>query len=203
MPITDFVRDRSDSLYDPDSGAPSRRIANGMHMQVPGNLTVFRAPEPDMDVVFRVEMLKVGLRPTGVSVLSRVGREVTATHLRAVNVQRLWRAVIIGHIKYVREDHEMSQKDPEGRRFMIESPVRLTDEQLERMRLRGPEYETLEYVSDMYTLASCLGLAPAQFVQDAFAGESLEPLPRTTATKWIKKARDVGLSLGSADHGND
>ncbi len=179
-----------ESSYTPDPGALGH-ILGPVFMELPGVLTVARVPTKDHDVSFRVEVLESGLRPTAITVSSRISQEVTSTDLRAVNVKNLWRSAILKHFKYHRDFYSWESRDPN--KVMVESPIQLPDEDLEMLRLRGPVRETLEYVADIYSLGSLLGLAPALYVQQTFAGERLEPLPRTTATKWIKKARDLGL----------
>ena len=173
-----------ESVYTPDPGAMFHLVGRNIAIPPAGELTIHRVPDATKEVTFKVDLLGDVLRPTAVTVRSRIGDEITATDLRAVNVQTLWRAAIIQHVKYIPGPSE----PPRGGR-----PVQLSDAELERLRLRGPERETLEYVADVYSLARSLGLAPALYVQEIFAGESMKPLPRTTATKWIKRARDLGL----------
>lgn len=179
-----------ESTYTPDPGAVSH-LLDSVVIDLPGTLTVAHVPAENQDVSFRVELVENVLRPTAITVSSRTGEEVTSTDLRAVNVKQLWRSAIVQHLVYRRGYHSWETVDL--KQVLIESPIQLPDEDLERLRLRGPEHDTLEYVADIYSLGRLLGLAPALYVQQAFAGENLEPLPRTTATKWIKKARDLGL----------
>lgn len=178
-----------ESVYLPDPGAPFHMVGSGIVIPANGQLTVLRVPDATKQTSFRVELSGAVLRPTAVTVRSEIGEEITATDLRAVNVKTLWRAAIVQHVHYVG-----ATTDEDGHQSPFrKSPFQLPDDQLEVMRLRGPERETLEYVADVYSLARTLGLAPALYVQEVFAGEGLEQLPRTTATKWIKRARDLGL----------
>lgn len=179
-----------ESTYVPDSGA-TYHIVDPVVIELPGTLTVAHVPTEDQDVSFRVELVDDVLRPTAITVSSRSGQEVTSTDLRAVNVKGLWRSAIVQHLKYMRGYHSWESVDL--KKILLESPIQLPDEDLERLRLRGPERDTLEYVADIYSLGRLLGLAPALYVQQTFAGKNLDPLPRTTASKWIKKARDLGM----------
>ncbi|YCK81215.1 hypothetical protein M1D89_19420 [Arthrobacter sp. D3-18] len=179
-----------ESSYTPDHGAIPH-LLGPVTIDLPGTLTVAHAPAANLDVSFRVALVDGGLRPTAVTVSSRIGYEVTSTDLRAVNVKHLWRSAILKHLGYLRDFY--SWEGGGANSIMAESPVQLPDEELQNLRLRGPVRETLEYVADIYTLGLILGLAPALYVQQTFAGENLDPLPRTTATKWIKKARDSGM----------
>ncbi|MBT2567711.1 hypothetical protein J7I84_14625 [Arthrobacter sp. ISL-85] len=178
------------SSYTPDPGAV-RHVLDPVFIELPGTLTVAHVPAETQDVSFRVELVENVLRPTAITVSSRTGQEVTSTDLRAVNVQNLWRSAIVQHLEYWRGFHSWENHD--GTKVLAESPIQLPDEDLEKLRLRGPERDTLEYVADIYSLGRLLGLAPALYVQQTFAGENLDPLPRTTASKWIKKARDLGM----------
>lgn len=179
-----------ESTYAPDSGA-TYHIVDPVVIELPGTLTVAHVPAENQNVSFRVELVDDVLRPTAITVSSRSGQEVTSTDLRAVNVKGLWRSAIVQHLKYMRDNPAWLSGD--STHVMAESPIQLPDEDLERLRLRGPERDTLEYVADIYSLGRLLGLAPALYVQQAFAGENLDPLPRTTASKWIKRARDLGM----------
>jgi hypothetical protein len=178
-----------ESIYVPDPGAPFHIVGSGLVIPAVGQLTVLRVPDDTKEVVFRVDLVGAVLRPTAVTVRSTTAEEITATDLRAVNVKTLWRAAIFQHVHYV---EGRGGGDSGGKPFR-KSPLQISDAELELMRLKGPEQKTLEYVADVYSLARTLGLAPALYVQEVFAGEALEQLPRTTATKWIKKARDLGL----------
>lgn len=185
-----MAKQEVDSSYTPDPGAIGH-LLDPVSIDLPGTLKIAHVPTESQDVSFRVELVEGFLRPTAITVSSRAGQEVTSTDLRAVNVKQLWRSAIVRHFKYHRDFHSWETSVPGH--VMVESPVQLPDEDLEKLRLRGPVRETLEYVADIYSLGLVLGLAPALYVQQTFAGENLAPLPRTTATKWIKKARDLGL----------
>lgn len=188
-----------ESSYVPDHGAPDHLIGV-MFLRAPGTLQVRNAPVAGQSVTFRVEKVGETFVPTSVAVSSERAEEITSTDLRAVNVKGLWRAAIIRYVDYYRAQ-ENGLGQAVGR--PAKSPIQLPDDQLEKMRLRGPERETLEYVGDLYALAAALGLAPALYVQQAFAGEGLEPLPRSTATKWIKRARDLDLIHEGGSNGDD
>lgn len=180
-----------ESSYTPDEGAVTNHLGPVI-IDLPGVLVISDVPAKGQNVSFRVDWVEdEGLRPTAITVSSTVGKEVTSTDLRAVNVKNLWRSAIVDHVTY-RRMFFFDWEKFDGK-IAIDSPVQLPDDVLEKIRLRGPERATLEYVADLYTFADLIGLAPALYVQEIFAGENLEPLPRTTATKWIKKARDMGL----------
>ena len=179
------------STYTPDKDAVSGHLGS-VQIALPGTLTISDMPAKGQDVSFRVEWIDgTGVRPTSITVASTTGQEVTSTDLRKVNVKHLWRAAIVDHVKYMRM-FMFDWEEWDGK-IARDSPLQLPDEILERLRLRGPTRSTLAYVVDMYMFADSIGLAPALYVQEIFAGKNLDPLPRTTATKWIKKARDLGM----------
>lgn len=190
-----------DSTYVPDEGFESFPLGS-VQIDLPGLLTIANVPVEGQSVSFRVDWIDgVGVRPTAITVTSTRGEEVTSTDLRNVNAKNLYRAAIVKHVTYQRM-FLVDGEEWDGK-IMRESPLRLPDDVLEKLRLQGPRYATLSYVVDMYMFADSIGLAPALYVQQMFATEHLEPLPRTTATKWIKKARDMGLFEEWFEHGDD
>jgi len=184
-----------ESSYIPDENA-ERVPLGSIGIALPGTLRIEHEPATNQAVSFRVDLIEgVGVRPTAITVSSLTGEEITSTDLRAVKAKNLWRAAIVNHATYER----MFVFDWEAKDnfFMVQdSPIQFSDDVLERIRLQGPTRDTLEYVVDLYMFADSIGLAPVQYVQHVFAGKELDPLPRTTVTKWIKKARDTGLFEG-------
>jgi hypothetical protein len=69
----------------------------------------------------------------------------------------------------------------------------LSDQDVAYLRLQGPTDDSLEWVAYFYNLAGVLGLPPARQVEVGL------DLPRTTATKWIRRARDKGLLDGTTN----
>ncbi|WP_411733486.1 hypothetical protein [Paeniglutamicibacter sp.] len=189
-----------ESSYTPDAEA-LRWVLGPVVIDLPGTLAVVHVPTEGQSVSFRVELVENMLRPTAITVSSLIGEEITSTDLRAVNVKNLWRSAIVKHLEYHREFFASENNDEIH--VTVGNSIRLPDEELENLRLRGPERATLGYVADIYSLGRLIGLAPALYVQQIFAGENLDPLPRTTATKWIKKARDLGMIEGWIYNGND
>lgn len=178
------------SVYVPDDGAQTFHLGSVM-IDLPGLLTVENQPAVGQSVSFRVDWIDgTGVRPVAITVSSLSGEEITSTDLRAVQAKSLWRAAIIEHVTYQRLF--LFEWDEDPWKIARESHVQLPPHVIDQMRLRGPVRSTLEYVTDLYEFADTIGLPPAQFVQDMFA-EGTDPLPRTTATKWIKKAKDMGL----------
>lgn len=193
---SDTSPERAKYTYTPDEGAwdagPGMLI-----MEVPGILRVEDEPAEGLAVEFRADWIEgVGVRPTGIAVISRNAKEVTSTDLRAVRAKDLWREGMVRNAKYLTL---MLDGAPIGPHGALVRP----DEELHLMRLNGPVGATLSYVVDLYMFADQIGLAPVQYVQQVFAGKNLEPLPRTTATKWIKRAKDMGLFEGWFDNGDD
>lgn len=179
------------SVYVPDDEAVTNFLGP-VHIDLPGVLLIADVPVEGQNVSFRVDWVEgEGLRPTAITVSSSLGKEITSTDLRNVNVKSLWRTAIVDHVTYIRL-FRFDWEKWDGK-IGVTGSIRLPDDILEKLRLRGPDRSTLEYVADLYMFADSIGLAPALYVQQIFAGEDLEPLPRTTATKWIKKARDLGM----------
>lgn len=188
------------SMYVPDEGAVTNFLGP-VHIDLPGELSITDVPAEGQGVTFQVDWVDgVGLRPTAIKVFSATGKEVTSTDLRNVNVKSLWRTAIVDHVTYLRL-FRFDWEQWDGK-VGVTGSIQLPDDVLEKLRLRGPERSTLEYVADLYMFADSIGLAPALYVQQTFAGKHLEPLPRTTATKWIKRAREMGLFEEWFDRGD-
>lgn len=58
--------------------------------------------------------------------------------------------------------------------------------------LRGPDDETLRLVGKLYDHTLFQAGSPVQFIVDQFG------ISRSTATRWVKRARDAGYIQGSA-----
>jgi len=117
------------------------------------------------DVEMTLDMTKEGIRPTSVKVAAQEGGPpVTGTTLRALRVWDLARAAIPSTVSNA-----------------------LSDEDVARLRTQGPTDETLGWVAYFYNLAGVLGVPPARQVEIDLG------LPRTTASKWVRRAREKGL----------
>lgn len=74
-------------------------------------------------------------------------------------------------------------------------PVLITvasGEDLKAAALRGPDDQTLRLVGEVYDHTLLQAGSPVQFIVDQF-GTS-----RSTATRWVKRARDAGYIRGAA-----
>ncbi len=143
------------------------------------------------DVEMTMDMTAEGMRPTSVTVTACAGSPpVTGTTLRSVRVWDLARHVILAAV----DRGTIERAGPHSVR-VVERGLSLTDADAARLRRDGPTDESLDWVATCYNLALVLGLPPAKQVQVELQ------LPRTTATKWIKRARDKGL-LGAEEAGD-
>ena len=189
MPITTHQR-VSDMLvsfrFDPGS-ASSNEVAPGLFMAVP-SVAGFAGVDLEgalYDVEMILDMTGEGIRPTSVKVTAQEGSPpVTGTTLRALRVWDLARAAIPAGLSHgVRTEQEdgsfVTQFDP------VDSD--LSDEEVARLRKQGPTDETLEWVAYFYNLAGILGLPPAKQVEVSLK------VPRTTASKWVRRAKEKGL----------
>jgi hypothetical protein len=70
--------------------------------------------------------------------------------------------------------------------------ARLTPEMVERLRLRGPVDESLQWVARIYRSALVFGDPPTRAVEATLG------LPRSTAGRWVSMARDKGF-LGASE----
>jgi len=180
--------------YEARAGSPPSEIAPGLFMWLPGT-AAFEPVALDgapYRVELRLDMTPDGIRPVSVTVTAPEGSPpVTGTTLRAVQVQNLTRTGIIQGA--LRGRSETTVKD--GTSIELLSPSR-TEQDIELIRLRGPVRESLEVAAYLYNLAGLIGLHPAKEVERELG------LPRTTATKWIRRARDMGL-IGPTEGSTD
>jgi hypothetical protein len=118
-----------------------------------------------------VRMTTDGVRPTSVAVEASKGSPpITGTVLRAVKVGELATdAIRLGLTR-------------EGGRATV-----LSKERAQLLRAQGPLSDTLEWVAYLHNRATAVGLSAARQVELELG------VPRTTASKWVKRAREAGL----------
>ena len=120
------------------------------------------------------------LQPTTVRVTARDGVPLTGTMLRQVPVRGMANELIFtaaGEVGIF--DGTVT--------FAYKGGIVIADEERERIRLQGPTDESLRMAADLYQLGRAVGLSPAKFVETNLG------MPRTTVTKWIRRARNKGL----------
>lgn len=169
--------------YNQDKDAKLREVAKGMFMTLPGigKLEGMLLHGALYDVEMTVNLTNEGIRATAVKVTAQPGSPpVTGTILRAVKVWDALREVI------VLSTRRGSRLD----RGVLVRVEGLSDEKLVALRQQGPTDETLEWVAYFYNLGGVLGLPPAKQVELSFQ------VPRTTASKWVRRARERGLLDG-------
>lgn len=169
--------------------AELREVARGVFLWLPGTAT-FTAVDLDgapYTVQLVLDTRDGEIRPVSVTVTAPSGSPpVTGTTLRAVRIAELTRTGILAGVQRGRRKSKAGGTGTE-----ILSPG-LGDKDLELLRLRGPVRESLEVLAWVYNLAGFLGLPPAKQ-----AGLELG-LPRATVTRWVRRAKDMGL-IGPAE----
>jgi hypothetical protein len=108
----------------------------------------------------------------------RNGPPVTSEGIRKIPVQELVRTAAMRHIHRVK-------KNPKAPEESIITPARLQG--FDRFSAEGPTDEALEHVALVYRLAFAARDRPTKAVEEAFG------LARSTAERWVSKARDLGL----------
>lgn len=170
--------------YTTSQASAPTELAPGLFMALPGVATIENVDLEGglYDVELTLDMTPDGIRPTSVKVTAQAGSpHVTGTTLRAVRVWDLARHAILTGV------HRGSSSASDGvTRWDLASPA-LPDTEIARLRAQGPTEETLTEVALLYNFAGVLGLPPAKFVE-----VNLE-IPRTTASKWVRRAREKGL----------
>jgi len=194
--VTDWEEARKSGAagyYEQDPGAEAHLLGPQLRIYTPATMRVFRVVGEAFDLDFRVESHEGRLIARSVAVRSFNGEPITATVWRQVNIIRVWREAIMHQVLVTPDPNH----DDAERAVRFGYGLSLPDETLDLLRAKGPVRETLEVVANVYSLGRALDLQPVKYLMDFFRGESLSPLPRTTATGWVKKARELGLIDGT------
>ena len=180
------ARKAGGSFADVDPDAVPVRVGPWAEVLAPCDLYVFCTPTDDLDLVFRVEATERGIRPVAVTLRSATDEQITATDWRRVNVGKEWVRAVPRITKRIERDGEVSTL----RDFVL--PKR----DIVLLRAKGPVEETVRYVADLYSFASSIGIMPVRFVMETFTTIDQGTFPRTTATAWVRKAREAGFLDG-------
>jgi hypothetical protein len=103
---------------------------------------------------------------------------ITTEHIRTIPVQSIIAQVAFRYIYRVKNNPSADGE--------VLTPIRRFPD-FKRLTKAGPTRESLEYVALWYRLMYACNLDPAQAVEDAFG------LARSTAQRWVSKARNLGL----------
>ena len=165
-------------LMNYSEGDAADEVAPGVVMYLPGEATFTVEVEGQpLTVTMWIAHIDEGVRPTAIRVEAE-GVPVTGTMLRAIRVQELAREAI-------RLGMKRGYAKPGG--ASVSTDALLTRKVVDQVRSSGPVPESLGWVAYVYNAASVLGDPPARAVEEAFG------MPRTTVTKWVRRARDLGL----------
>lgn len=167
-----------------------QKVGPSLWMRLPAEVRANDTPRPGTNLVY-----KIGLGSSGRIEIDHIGLEsnggtvITSSDWRAANPFETWREVGLWLIK---ERHEIEG----GVRYS--APEELSVEVAANLRSRGPSNgRTLEVVAQAYNVAQALGIPVSKHVQRVFsANGKLDPLPRATASGWIRRAKDQGLIKG-------
>lgn len=165
-----------------DEGKFTKQVARDVVMNLPGIATFDGVDLDGRDcrVQMRLDMTAEGVRPVEVLVSSTDGAPITGTTLRAVRVLDLARTASAMGIR-----RGYGSRDGSGASFSAD--VKLTPDMVARIKEQGPVRESLEWAAYVYNVARVLGDPPAKAVELTFE------MPRTTASKWVRRARELGL----------
>lgn len=138
-----------------------------------------------------------GIRVEAFTILSLDGSNISSSEWRGVAPYDIWEEIAPSLLwKEVETGPaEMTVISPDNsEKFYNPYTGELPDYVAQLRAQGGSNEETLEFVARMYGLAEGLSISPNKFVQEAFAANGvLNPLPRATASKWIRAARNKGL----------
>jgi hypothetical protein len=105
---------------------------------------------------------------------------ITTAGIRRIPVQSVINQVALGHLHRVKQNPNVEDE-------VIITPLRGRVPTFKRLAESGPTDEVLEHVALWYRLMYACNFDPTWAVEDAFG------LPRSTAERWVRKARDLGL----------
>lgn len=167
-----------------------REIAPNVYLSYPLS---FELPGQELEgarytVSMTLDMVSGAIRPTAVTVSADEGSPpVTGTILRAVKVSELSRMVLLAAVHRGRPDFQehVVSIEPDS--------LTVSDAEQATIRQAGPTDESLAAVAFFYNLAMLIGGPPARYVELKLG------LPRTTASKWVRRAREKGLILDGVD----
>lgn len=131
-------------------------------------------------LTMKIDMVNGTLEPVEITVRATGGTPVTSAKLRQLPIKELTRAVIERHV---------GERDAEQGSVSFGAAL-LDPQEVEMIRLRGPVDESLRVAASIYELARMTGLPPAREVEKVLG------MPRTTVSKWIRRARDRGFLEG-------
>lgn len=123
-----------------------------------------------------IDVVEGRLEPVRVDVQAAEGQAITGTILRSVPVHELARYALSGVLMRRIDGRDDAWAHVDG--LSIDPDA---------VRAAGPTDESLRVVADIYEIARLMGLPPARQVEKDLG------LPRTTASKWVRKAREKGI----------
>jgi hypothetical protein len=158
-------------------------VAPGLLMNIPGTATLTDVESAGslLTVVMDLRMTADGVRATSIKVTaSKPGEPVTSAALRLPVAELIREVLRIAILPGRTERHADGSAVIE-----VGAPVGIN---AELIRLRGPgNPESLATAARIYTIARLTGLPPVRQVSAELG------MPRTTATTWIRRAREAGL----------
>ncbi|MEV6096028.1 hypothetical protein [Nocardia sp. NPDC051981] len=164
--------------YVPARDAEWKKIAPHVHMFLPGTIHIEDEPHPGWKLSFELDFDGVRVAPLAVHIAS-TGAAISGTDLRAIAVNE----VLAGSLTAGADLVGFLAHD-EGWTLVP------TEEDKERIRREGPTPENVECVAAHFLYARATRTPASEYVQFQFG------LPKPTAARWLRKAREMGLIDG-------
>jgi hypothetical protein len=189
LPCEDRAMARFKTDYDLGKASRLERIgSSGWGLHVPFNGTIELSEKDALGDIFAVVAMTIDLvdgilQPTVLRVVARDGRPVTGTMLRQLPLRGMANELIYVNIGKLQWSDGNSS-------FAYGGGISIEEAERERIRQQGPTDESLRMMADLYELGRLVGLNPAKFVETNLG------MPRTTVTKWVRRARDRGMIGG-------
>lgn len=175
-------------------------VIPGYYAQVPQLCMATGVVAENHELVIKIAPRALrGIRVEAFTILSLDGSNISSSEWRGVAPYDIWEE-IAPSLLWKEVDSgpaEVTVNSPDNSEKFYNRYTGESSDYVAQLRAQGgSSEETLKFVARVYGLAEGLSVSPNKFVQEAFAANgALDPLPRATASKWIRAARDKGLMV--------
>lgn len=168
-----------------------RQVAPGLFIYLPvvGEFTDLEIDGQRYNLHLELDMTGEGIKPVSFQLFAQdESPALSGTTLRQIKLTALTQQVLVHSVQ------SGKIKTSSTYEVIIDSDglvTELSDDKIREIREQGPTDESLRWVANFYNLGQLLGLPPARQVELNLG------LPRTTASKWVRRARGKGLLVES------
>lgn len=162
--------------YAPAAGAELKQVSPTAHFMLPGTLAFSDEPHEGWQINVGIDVRNCQISPTSVQVIAGDTQSVTGSDLRAIAIH-----VLLGKSLLHDKLREFWRMD----KGWLKS-----QEAVARIRAEGPTDENVRYAADLFLFSKATRGAASEFVQQSLG------LPKPTAARWLRRARELGYIDG-------